>query len=174
MGNHRTDNASLPGRAHRSYWPNATFALLSVFSLSACIEDDSLKLAGLSGQNGVITGELCYPSDWIPAMTVYARNLSTGQTFRTAKPEGSESYSLSVPSGRYHVFSWSDPASSGVDPIGQGYTDRQSQCYGLAADAQVRCLRQFSEARLEVVHVPPGERVGSIDPCDYPETIPRP
>lgn len=158
----------------RSRWQRRALwrlgALLAALATTACVEGDLVQLAQPGAQRGQITGDLCYPSDWIPAMTVYARNLSLGQTFRTQRPAGSDDYALSVPPGRYVVYSWSDPRSSGADAFGQGYTDTAG-CDSLARAAAVECRRQ---AKLAPVLVGPGARVGSIDLCDYPQAIPPP
>lgn len=164
----RSTADSLPHRLRGYHW--LIGALFATLSTTACVEDDLVQGNLPDAQRGQITGELCYPSDWIPAMTVYARNLSTGQTIQTQRHADSTDYVLSVPPGRYVVYSWSDPRSSGVDAFGQGYAD-SSGCDALALAAAVVCRR---DAKLAPVDVGPGARVGSIDLCDDPQSIPDP
>lgn len=155
-------------RLRCSHWRMGV--LLASLVTTVCIEGDLVQAAPPDAQNGQITGKLCYPSEWIPAMTVYAQNLTTGQTIRTMRPADSTDYVFSVPPGRYLVYSWSDPESSGADAFGQGYAD-SSACDALTPAAAATC---HSNAKLAVVDVAPGARISSIDLCDYPKAIPQP
>ncbi|HSJ53044.1 MAG TPA: hypothetical protein VLC52_04785 [Anaerolineae bacterium] len=109
---------------------------------------------------GVIQGKLCYPSDYIPAMTVYAREVNTGETVTVEVPENTPEYRLEVPGeATYQVFAWT------VDGLGGSYS-RFVTC-GLS----VEC----TDHSLIPVPVGAGQTVTGIDVCDfYGGTVPEP
>jgi hypothetical protein len=109
---------------------------------------------------GTIRGRLCYPSEYIPAMTVYARDVDTGHTVAVEVPENTPQYELAVPGdATYHVFAWT------VDGLGGSYS-RFVTC-GLS----VEC----TDHSLIPVTVGAGQAVGGVDVCDfYGGPIPEP
>jgi hypothetical protein len=76
--------------------------------------------AGVSAPTtGRIEGTLSYPSEGIPPLVVYARNVATGETLVVATEENQQSYVIEdVPAGSYHVFAWVSDGNS----LGGAYT----------------------------------------------------
>lgn len=112
------------------------------------------------GQAGTIRGMLCYPSEYIPAMTIYARDTITGETIAGEVPENTAQYELQVPGeATYQVFAWT------ADGLGGSYS-RFVTC-GMS----VEC----ADHSLIPVTVGAGQAVSGIDVCDfYGGTVPRP
>lgn len=111
--------------------------------------------------HGTIAGGLSYPSEYIPAMTIYARNIDTYQTFSVRVPEGTLEYWLDIPvEGSYFVFAWTDTG------VGASYS-RFVTC-GLKAEC--------SDHTLIPVSVKLGESVTGIDIADWywQEAVPEP
>jgi len=113
-----------------------------------------------AGDVGVIWGKLCYPSEYIPAMTLYARDMSTGETVTLEVPENTPQYELRVPGdASYQVFAWT------VDGLGGSYS-RFVTC-GMS----VEC----TDHSLIPVPVGAGQTVSGIDVCDfYGGPVPEP
>ena len=104
------------------------------------------------GEAGVIRGKLCYPSEYIPAMTLYARNVSTGETVTLGVPENTPQYELQVPGeATYQVFAWTE------DGLGGTYS-RFVNC-GMS----VEC----TDHSIVPVPVGAGQTVSAIDICDF-------
>ncbi len=112
------------------------------------------------GEAGAIQGKLCYPSEYIPAMTLYARDVSTGQTITLQVPENTNQYELQVPGeATYQVFAWTE------DGLGGSYS-RFVTC-GMS----VEC----TDHALIPVPVGTGQVVSGIDVCDfYGGPVPQP
>jgi len=111
-------------------------------------------------QGGVISGGLCYPSEYIPAMTIYARNVDTGETWSRHVPQDTLSYEIQVPAGNYWVFAWTD------EGVGGSYSEF------VLCGLSVEC----ADHTLVTVPVAAGQRVTGVDICDYygEEAVPRP
>lgn len=109
---------------------------------------------------GVISGRLCYPSEYIPAMTIYARNADTGETWTMHVPMDTLSYEFEVPAGDYLVFAWTD------EGLGGSYSEF------VPCGLSVEC----SDHTPVVVPVAAGQRVTGVDICDFymEEAVPRP
>ncbi|HSJ53299.1 MAG TPA: hypothetical protein VLC52_06080 [Anaerolineae bacterium] len=100
---------------------------------------------------GTITGRLCYPSDYIPAMTIYARNVDSQETASVTTVQNATSYELQVPAGTYVVFAWTAEGSGG--------TYSQFVACGL----NVEC----TDHSLIPVAVAPGQVTTGADVCDF-------
>lgn len=61
---------------------------------------------GASSGIGQVWGEICYPSESIPAMTLYFQNTSTLQTLSFSIEENQTSYRYELPAGVYIAFAW--------------------------------------------------------------------
>lgn len=55
---------------------------------------------------GTVWGNLCYPSEFNPRMTLYIENAHTGERFQFAIAENEYTYMVSVPAGRYYAYAW--------------------------------------------------------------------
>jgi hypothetical protein len=58
------------------------------------------------GLNGDVSGKLCFPSEYIPAMTVFFENASTGQVTQLQIAENQFTYQQFLPSGSYTAYAW--------------------------------------------------------------------
>lgn len=56
--------------------------------------------------NGTVGGNLCYPSEFNPPLTLYFENAVTGERIQFAIPENQNVYSVLLPNGRYYVYAW--------------------------------------------------------------------
>lgn len=56
--------------------------------------------------HGTVTGNLCYPSEFNPPMTLYFENASTGERIQFAIPENENIYSVLLPNGKYYAYAW--------------------------------------------------------------------
>lgn len=101
---------------------------------------------------GTIMGNLCYPSEFIPPLVLYAREINTFQTYTINTAENQTEYSIEVPApGTYIVFVWRDGS------IGASYS--QAVPCGLS----VSCT-DHTPIQLPLVA---GAVVTDVDPCDY-------
>lgn len=55
---------------------------------------------------GTVRGKICYPSEHIPEMTAYFRNLNDNQVIELSIKANQDSYSLKLAAGRYYAFAW--------------------------------------------------------------------
>jgi hypothetical protein len=56
--------------------------------------------------HGTVSGNLCYPSEFNPPMTLYFENALTGERIQFAIPENQNVYSVLLPNGKYYVYAW--------------------------------------------------------------------
>lgn len=63
-----------------------------------------------SNSFGTVTGQLSFPSDYLPEMTVCAQSMSNYYLLNCVKTaEGQSTFELSVRPGEYFIFSYSNP-----------------------------------------------------------------
>jgi hypothetical protein len=77
---------------------------------------------GLSGDGGIVSGKLCYPSDFLPPGEIVAKNIETGKIIEQ-KYAGSNTdvaFSLSLPKGNYHLR-YQAHGAEGQDSYISGY-----------------------------------------------------
>ena len=101
---------------------------------------------------GVVAGKLCYPSEQIPAMTLYLQNMSRNKLFQFSINQHQSSYQFEVEPGDYMAYAW----TLNFDAAG-GYTE--------------------VDHRLKSFRVSAGNATSGIDICDWygePGTIPLP
>lgn len=56
--------------------------------------------------HGTVTGNLCYPSEFNPPMTLYFDRIGTNETIQFAIAEAQNIYSVLLPNGSYYVHAW--------------------------------------------------------------------
>ncbi|HRK89890.1 MAG TPA: NBR1-Ig-like domain-containing protein [Anaerolineales bacterium] len=56
--------------------------------------------------HGTVGGNLCYPSEFNPPMTLYFENAHTGERFQFAIAERQYIYEVLLPAGRYYAYAW--------------------------------------------------------------------
>lgn len=82
-----------------------------------------VPLSNIAAANSTATiyGKPYYPSDYTPEMTVYARSLSTGETYSVNVPNSAPQYKIKLPApDTYILFSWTKErlGSQAGDPKG--------------------------------------------------------
>ncbi len=112
-------------------------------------------------QPGSISGKLCYPSSYIPPMTIYAVDQQANKWFKTqSKGPADASYSLdNIAPGTYLVYAWLDEGQMGG-----------SYSQAVPCGLDVKC----TDHSLIPVVVQPGQQVTNIDVCDWYGPIPPP
>lgn len=120
--------------------------------------------AGVSAPTtGRIEGVLHFPSEGIPPLTVYARNVDTNETLTIATEENAQTFVFEdVPPGVYHLFAWVADGSG----LGGAYT--QAVLCGLTVECTDHTLIQ--------VPVAAGQMSGGVDIGDWyePSVVPLP
>lgn len=56
--------------------------------------------------HGTVGGNLCYPSEFNPPMTLYLEEAGTGNRYQFAIAESQFTYSVVIPAGRYYAYAW--------------------------------------------------------------------
>jgi len=56
--------------------------------------------------NGTVAGDICYPSEFTPAMTLYFERVGTGQIIQFSILENQMTYSVLLPNGTYYAYAW--------------------------------------------------------------------
>jgi hypothetical protein len=103
-------------------------------------------------QLGTVTGQVCYPSEGIPPMTIYAQNRATGVTLSLDHPDGSQQYTFgNLPPGEYVFFAYTNFGSG--EELSGGYTEYVNNPDG--------------SHNLVPVQVGPGATVTGVDLCDW-------
>jgi hypothetical protein len=116
---------------------------------------------GVEPPTGNIDGLLHYPSEGIPAMTVYVRNLADNATYSQDLPAGTQTFTFEgLPVGLYHVFAWV--------PGGLGGAYTQAVPCGLSVECTDHTLIE--------VPVNAGQTTGGVDIGDWyaQEVVPLP
>jgi len=72
---------------------------------------------GISSGTGQVLGEICYPGENIPEMTIYLQETNTQRTLDFSVAENQNSYQLEIPAGVYVAFAWLPNKE-----VGGGYT----------------------------------------------------
>jgi len=101
---------------------------------------------------GTIQGKLCYPSEFIPAMTVYFQNQGKGDLTQVPIAEGQSAYSVELPPGDYIAFAYTHGSALG------GMYSEAVAC-GLSADCNDHSPRPFEVVAEQITH--------GIDLCDW-------
>lgn len=57
-------------------------------------------------EHGTVTGNICYPSEFNPPMTLYFERIGNGQIIQFSIPENQMSYSFLLPKGNYYAYAW--------------------------------------------------------------------
>ena len=103
---------------------------------------------------GQVSGQLCYPSEFIPPMTLYFLELNTDELTGLEHDSGETSYSLELTAGDYYAFAFRSDVEMNA---GGAYTDY------IACGAQEGC----GDQTLHPFEVPAGGQVTDIDICDW-------
>jgi hypothetical protein len=103
---------------------------------------------------GSISGEICYPSEGIPPLTVYFKDIVTLNVVDLETELNQSEYEVDdIPTGSYIAYAYVD----GIDGDGGGYT-QAVEC-GLTTDCEDHTLIEF-----EVLE---DELTSGVDICDW-------
>ncbi len=116
--------------------------------------------------NGTITGQLSYPSEFIPPLRVVAFSLTDGKAYFLDTAMNQREYSMDVPPGTYHVVSYLhegvagntgqvDSYTLGGGPFAGGYT--QMVPCGLAVGCDDHSLLPVTVSAGQIVAADPGD-----------------
>lgn len=97
-----------PG-SYRSYWimRNASGVLFGTGEkANTPIYVDIRVKQPAAPTHGTVSGNLCYPSEFNPRMTLYIENAHTGERIQFAIAENQYVYQVLVPAGRYYAYAW--------------------------------------------------------------------
>lgn len=56
--------------------------------------------------HGTVTGEICYPSEFNPAMTLYFEQVDTNQIIQFSIPKNHMTFSVLLPKGTFYAYAW--------------------------------------------------------------------
>ena len=56
--------------------------------------------------HGEVTGNICYPSEFNPPLTLYFELKGTNQVIQFSIPENSPTYKVLLPNGTYYAYAW--------------------------------------------------------------------
>jgi len=111
---------------------------------------------------GTISGRVCYPREFIPAMTAYFQETSTNAVSALPIAENQGLYSIDLPPGTYHAYVWRD-----------GYALGGSYSQAVPCGLHVSC----TDHSLIPVPLAAGAIATDVDLCDWygdPGDVPLP
>lgn len=116
-------------------------------------------------KTGFIEGDVCYPSDYIPAdMKIYAENLTTAKTYMVPLTDINDPkivtdktrYKIRVPEGSYNVYAMTNHMKGKED-------DRAYYSEFVTCGLNVKCTSHEPIT----VKVSASETTTKVDPCDW-------
>ena len=109
---------------------------------------------------GAVSGKVCYPSEFIPEMTLYFEEVYSQEITWLLVEENQTNYTVNLTPGQYTAYAY---INSGA-PLGGAYS--HAVLCGLTAECRDHSLVQFA--------VNPGETTSSVDICDWyaPDAVP--
>jgi hypothetical protein len=122
---------------------------------------NAVSTSGLPG-NGLVNGEVCYPNQFIPEMTIYIEEMDSGLITRVEIPQNQSTFSAPLAPGMYTAYAY--PNEMGDNPLGGAYTEFVA-C-GMTPECTDHNLRPFE--------IRSGEAINEIRICDWyaPEMVP--
>lgn len=141
---------------------DAAVATLVAAALQTSEAASPPALETVAPQLGSVEGSVCYPSSFIPEMTVYLQKDGGGDPVTVPISMNQMSFSAELEAGSYTAYAWLPDFS-----FGGSYS--QAVACGLSVDCTDHSLVSFDVA--------PGEQTGGIAVCDWygqPGDIPYP
>ncbi len=94
--------------SYTGYWMlrNASGALFGTGDKANVAFYVDIKVKDQSVTHGTVGGNLCYPSEFNPPMTLYLENAHTGERIQFAIVENQFTYIALVPAGKYYAYAW--------------------------------------------------------------------
>ena len=66
-----------------------------------------LSCSSCQNENVTVVGKLCYPSDYIPAMTVYLKNIESGKEIKQSTSENQSYFRFeNISLGKYNAYAY--------------------------------------------------------------------
>lgn len=65
-----------------------------------------IRVKKTDAPHGTVTGEIGYPSEFNPPMTLYFQRVGTGEIIQFSIPENHMNYSVLLPNGSYYAYAW--------------------------------------------------------------------
>lgn len=107
---------------------------------------DEMLVAESSGEMGIVSGTLGYPSEMIPAVSIYAFNSNDEtQFFSVETSENDQTFSLDVPAGTYYLVAY----PLGTPEMAGGYS--QAVPCGLTVECTDHSLIPVTVAAGEII-----------------------
>ena len=101
---------------------------------------------------GIVSGQICYPSEHIPSMLVYFKDVNSGHLEKLQIMANQTSYQISLQPGQYVAYAWAPSYQVG------GMYSKAVTC-GLTVNCTDRSPQTFS--------VMSGQTIRGIDLCDW-------
>jgi hypothetical protein len=101
---------------------------------------------------GTITGRICYPSEHIPAMLAYFKEIDSGRLDKFQIMANQATYQVNLPPGQYVAYAWATSYQVG------GMYSKAVPC-GLTVSCTDRSPQTFT--------VQSGQTTSGIDLCDW-------
>lgn len=110
--------------------------------------------------SGSVNGQICYPSEFIPEMTLFFEEVNSQDIIQFTTTENQDSYSYPLPAGQYIAFAYLNSGAA----LGGSYSN--AVLCGLGINCTDHSPVQIT--------INPGETITGIDICDWysPDTIP--
>jgi hypothetical protein len=108
---------------------------------------------------GTVSGRICFPSEQIPAMTLYLQNVDSGELVRISSEAGMSSFNVPLMPGRYVAYAYPQEME-----LGGGYTN------AVTCGLKESC----TDHSLIVFEIQSGQDTPGVDVCDWyaPDSIP--
>ncbi len=142
--------------------------LVSLISIAATVSS-SIAKSDRQSQNGTFQGTLIYPSDYLPAQKVCAKNVKTKKLFCVETKQQQTDFSLSVKAGTYEIFARECIKSYEKDLVcrdgylpRRAYYNEHAKC-GITAE----CAKKFKHNRRILVPIRSGQTIANIKPHDW-------
>lgn len=117
-------------------------------------ETPVVKVTETPAGKGSVNGMICFPSEFIPEMTIYFQEAGSGSITDLVIEQDQSTFSIELPAGVYTAF-----AHSNNEEIELGGMYSEAVACGLSAACTDHSLRPF--------RVSAGEVVDDIDICDW-------
>jgi len=116
-------------------------------------------------QEGTVFGKLCYPSDFLPPGEIVAKDQISGkiysQAYISTRSGGKTTYSLTLPTGTYHLRYQAHASTNKPEIFTSGYYD---ECAKTMAGTE--CTPDDGHINIDVA-VAANQEIENIDLCDF-------
>lgn len=142
--------------------------LVSLISIESTISSSIGQSDGQS-QNATLQGTVIYPSEFLPAQKVCAKNVQTTKLFCFETKQSQTDFSISVKAGTYEIFARECTKSYQTNIVcrdsyrpQRAYYNEHAKC-GITAE----CAKKFKRNRPILVRIRSGQTIANIKPHDW-------